>query len=450
MELFSLILYAVVNLWILIRYFAGPKGKVYEFPFWMALMAVGWFLPQAIGGYANVDCYPQGSYATALIFATFCSIALLVGYEISVSKGIKKSSWLCMQLQPKKLYLASAGLILFGFYFFFKLSRLTPEQITVTEFGQWTGVTVRYLFLSGAFKVGVLALLLLYCGQRRLLNTRFLIFLIPALIMMLTPIIFGGRRADMMELTAYSLISVWFVRGWVIPRTLLLVSLSVGLIFINSIGLYRGVMDKGKEMDLNERIRIALNQDYLGQNFNTLETSGPEFENYVFRMDAVNKLDSFDYGLSHWNMLVFNYVPAQIVGQELKSSLMVPIFTPSQAGWNEYQFYGQAGATDTGYLDAFASFSWLGFIKFYLIGVIMGRLYQYAGKGYFLSRLLYIFLLTAGMHAITHTTNDVLVRMWVYFLIFGFPIYYWARARTRWSVGSIERQTLYKHERGAG
>jgi len=445
MELFSLILYAAVNGWIFISYLTGPKGKIYEFPFWMALMAVGWFLPQAVGGFVNVYSYPQGTYASALFFATLCSIALWVGYEKAAKKSIKTASWLGMHFQSQKLYLVSAGLILFGFYFHFKLSSLTSEQITTTEFGQWTGLPVQYLFLSGAFKIGVLALLLLYWGQRRLINTRFLIFLIPSFLLMLMPILLAGRRADMMELVAFFLIPLWFVRRWVVPRTLLITSLMAGIILINGIGLYRGTMNTMTDLPLIERIQMALNQDYRAENLEIFVNTGPEFDKYVLRMDAVNELGSFDFGLSHWNMLVFNYVPAQIVGRELKSSLLVPIITPYDAGLLVHQYQGMSGATDTGYLDSFASFSWLGFIKFYLIGTIMGLIYRYAMQGYFLPRLLYPYLLTVGMHAITHTTNDVLVRMWVYFLFFGFPIYYWARSRGSQSIRVIEQQTVSQH-----
>ena len=154
MNFVSLILYATVNVLMLIRYVIGSKGRIYEFPFWMALMAIGWFLPQAVGGYVNANRYPDGSYASALIFAALCSIALWVGYEGAVKKRIKVGSWLCRRFQPTELYLASAGLCLFGFYFFFKLSSLTPEQITTTKFGQWTGLPVRYLFLSNVYKIG--------------------------------------------------------------------------------------------------------------------------------------------------------------------------------------------------------------------------------------------------------------------------------------------------------
>lgn len=429
MDLFSLIIYAAVNACILFRYITGPSGKIYEFPFWMALMAVGWFLPQAVGGYFNADRYPEWAYSSALFFAALCSIASWIGYEWAVKKRVKPGNWLGGRFDSQKLFFAAVGLCLFGFYFHYRLSSLTPEQITVTEYGQWTGLSVLNLFFATVFKIGVLALLFLYWGQRRLLNTRFLLFLIPSLVLMLAPIILGGRRADMMELVAFLLIPVWFVKGWRAPRIILIVCLMVGLIFINSIQLYRETMNEEKNLGLTERIQIALNQDYLGEYFKTIENSAPEIEKYIFRMDAVNKLGCYDYGLSHWNMLVFNYVPAQIVGHKLKSSLMMPIVTPYQAGFNVHQFVGESGATETGYMDAFASLSWLGFVKFYLIGTMMGLLYRYAMQGYFLPRLLYTFLLTAGMHAISHGTNDVLVRMWVYFFIFGFPIYHWARAR---------------------
>ena len=124
----------------------------------------------------------------------------------------------------------------------------------------------------------------------------------------------------MMEFVAYSLLTVWFIRGWVIPKKILIICLLGGFIFINAIGLYRVAIKKNEGLNLFERIRIASEQDYLSVNIKTLKNSGPEFENYLFGMYAMQKTWSFDFGVGHWNMIVFSYVPAQLVGRSFKTA----------------------------------------------------------------------------------------------------------------------------------
>ncbi len=76
------------------------------------------------------------------------------------------------------------------------------------------------------------------------------------------------------------------------------------------------------------------------------------------------------------------------------------------------------------------SFGWLGFIKFILVGGLMGILYRHAMQGHFLGQLLYVFMLSTAMHAITHETHRILVSAWVYFMALCYPVLFWARVKT--------------------
>ena len=85
------------------------------------------------------------------------------------------------------------------------------------------------------------------------------------------------------------------------------------------------------------------------------------------------------------------------------------------------------GSTATGYLDAFGSFGWFGFLKFWIAGYIMGVLYRHAMQGAFLGQLLYIHTLPTAMLMVTHQTNEFLVRIWIYFLVLAYPVFYLAK-----------------------
>ena len=103
-----------------------------------------------------------------------------------------------------------------------------------------------------------------------------------------------------------------------------------------------------------------------------------------------------------------------------------------------YGHHYRTGTTGTGYKDAFLSYSWMGFVKFWVIGWMLGMLYRHAMKGSFLGQLLYVYLLTDAMHAISHGTHAILVSKWVYFFALGYPALRWARIRERDSEPGLE------------
>lgn len=443
MELLGLVLYGGINIAMVLWYFLR-RDRFYEFPFWAAVIALGWFFPQAIGGYFNLHIYPDGAYFFGMLFASLCTVALWVGFERAIHEPIKRNRLFAMRFNAKKLYYVGGLLIVGGFYFKWKLLSLPEEMLAQT---QWTGAPVKYLFLANIFKIGFLVLLVQYLTQRRWLNHRFLVFLIPCLLMLLSAAFLDGRRAEMMEIFSYLVVSLWFVRRFSFPRGWVTALVLVGMVLINGIGQYRSIM-KNKGQTLTNRILEVSNADLLASSGNLLEQSGREFSNYIMYRDLIADLNIYDMGMMHWNMLVFNYVPAQIVGDDLKKLLTIPLpdvikIADQRSG---YAFY--TGTVSTGYLDAFGSFWWFGFCKFFLIGWIMGVLYRYAMHHSFIAQILYVYVLTTSMHAISHGTNQILLSVWVYFFLLGFPLLYWARARKRPSARLIGRQKVCQGQRG--
>jgi hypothetical protein len=437
MELLSLVLYGSINIAMVLRYFLG-RDRFYEFPFWAGVIALGWFYPQAIGGYSKLRLYPEGAFASGMFFASLCTVALWFGFERAMRKTNKQNHLLSIQFNTHRLFIAGAFFIVTGFYFNWVLLSL-PEEMLAQR--QWTGAPVRYLFLSNIFKIGFLVLLVRYLKLRRWWNPQFLVFLIPCLLMLLSTAFLYGRRAGMMDLFSYLAVSIWFVRRFSIPKGGLVALVVIGVVLINGIGQYRSIM-LDQEQTLSKRVLEVSNADWLASSGNLLEQSGREFSNYIMYRNFTADMNIYDFGLVHWNSFVFNYVPAQIVGKELKSSLMLPLPDVTRIADEIYGYAFYTGTVSTGYLDAFGSFWWFGFIKFLIIGWIMGVLYRYAIHQSFLSQILYVYVLTTAMHAISHGTNQILLSVWVYFFLLGFPMLYWARARRRQSARRIGHQVL--------
>ncbi|MBN2783916.1 MAG: hypothetical protein JXR25_03755 [Pontiellaceae bacterium] len=402
------------------------RNRIFEFPFWAGVISMGWFFPQAIGGLA-ADKYPEGAYASGMLFASICTMALWVGYVQATKKRDPGSGgWLDSRFKIRWVFYAGALLCLAGFYFEWKLNSLPEEMLKAT---QWTGATVKYHFLASVFKFGFLALWLLYLEERKTANVRLLIFLVPSLLLLLEAAVINGRREAMMNIVAYLLICPWFVRRISIPRWMLVVGLLLGLVLINSIGLYRGIM-KQKDLPLSERLKAALQADYTQESKETMKNSGKEFDNYIFYRQVYAEDGGYNYGLKHWNGLVFNYVPAQWVGRGTKDALMISIQDNTiETARQRYGHTLGVGTTLPGYTDAFGSFWWLGFIKFYIIGWMMGGLYRHAMNGSFFAQLLYVYALGDAMRGITHGTHAILCGIWVYFFALAFPVFYMGREK---------------------
>ena len=421
----ALVLYGSTCLTMALYYFRG-KGRFYQFPFWAGAIGLGWFFPQALGLLRQGTKLPDGAYLEGIFFATLCMAALWGGYVAAVKRVPQRTGWIDATFDSSKLFYAGAFLCAFGFFFQWKLTTL-PEEMFATS--QWTGAPVKYLFLGSVFKFGFITVWMLYLKENKLIVPRMLLFIVPSLLLMLNAAVLMGRRAEMMHTFSYVVVSLWFVRRISIPRWFLVAGLALGLILINAIGVYRSIMMDG-EGDLNTRLVQAANADYLAVAEQKTQTSSAEVKNYLYHRKCYAEGGFYDYGLIHWNLLVFNYVPAQIVGRGLKDALMFPLTSFAVVTKEKYGYVGFTGCTSTGYLDAFGSFAWLGFIKFWLVGWMMGMLYRHAIKGAFLAQLLYIYGLGTAMHVVTHQTNDILVRIWVYFFALGYPFIYLARNKT--------------------
>jgi hypothetical protein len=123
--------------------------------------------------------------------------------------------------------------------------------------------------------------------------------------------------------------------------------------------------------------------------------------------------------------LVFNYIPAQIVGQDLKEAFYIPV--PLQRD-PYYEVVQIGGTTNTGMVDAFSSFWYFGAIKFFLVAYLMGRIYRSAKNNSILFELLYMLSLTPALHTITHHTQW-LFSAWVHMALFLLPLLVLAKTK---------------------
>jgi hypothetical protein len=394
------------------------RGAVYGYPFLAGAVFVGWVLPQLVG-LSHEQYLPPGAVGSTVLMATLCAAMCWLGATVAHPPH-RKPIW---NYDDRRLLVVSAVLSLLGGYFYYAISRLPPEMTETS-----TGLPVAYYFFARMLTYGfaIAVLMLVRNGSR----VACLIALYGALFFF-DRIVINGRRQDTGEFVMIILLAWWFQRDRCIPRPLMLAGVVIGSLLINSIGDYRDASKKEEGPKWDEIANI----DFVGNLQKITEQGGPELMNAAYIIAAVGRTMDFDVGTSHWNALMYAYVPAQLVGTEFKEALYLPQSTnwrntsaATSPAYDEFFYTPVPGSTVTGFADAYASFWYFGCLEFFGIAYCMQKLWWAARGGSFVAQLLYMLMPINALEAITHGT-DAFVVPWVHMAIFLLPGIYLARRR---------------------
>jgi hypothetical protein len=388
------------------------RDRLYQYPFLAGAVLTGFILPQVVG-LSHDRFLPEGAMESTLILAVLSAIMCWLG-AAAVERPTQLFNW---AYDDRRLLIASAALSAIGGYFYYAISRLPIEMTSNT---QWTGLPVAYYFFARVLTYGLAVAVLLYAKNRSKLA---LLIIGYCAVFYLDRILIGGRRQDLVEFVVILLLTFYFQRGWVLPRSAMLVGLVMGALLINSIGDYRSATLHPD----GPRWEAVTNIDFLGNLDSISDNGGEEVRNAIYNIGAVSRAMDFDLGLYHWNALVFAYIPAQLVGADVKQSFYIPLPQPA---FDEFFYTPVKGSTFTGLSDAFQSFWYFGCLKFFLIAYVMQKIWLAARQGGMTAQILYVLLLVHAMEAITHTTQNFL-NPWVHLAMFLLPALLLARRSSK-------------------
>lgn len=387
------------------------RSSIYELPFLMTMSFVTFVIPQLIGLSRNVQ-FDQVAVSKASLMSIFCLCSGLWGYRAGRSEIKVASHW---EFDRTRLAIGGAVLIACGAVFFFAISSLPSDEV---EASNWSGTPVLYLFFATMLSYG-LALTFSECVASPTFWR-----MLPAVAGMLfyaTRIIVQGRRGVALEFACIVMFSLWFRRGLCVPRAMAMGAMVFAMIFIHNAGAYRSIM-----LDpVGSRVTELSETSFVANLVEVFQDGGVELRNAALMIEAKDETWEFDFGLFHWNALVSNYVPGQLVGQRVKEALLFDL--PDDA-YRRYGYVPDLGSTSTGMVDAFNSFWYLGSFKFFLIGFVMRRLYDGALRGALLSQIMYTVLMPSALQAITHHTQWFWSH-WVHMALFLVPVMLVARVR---------------------
>ena len=215
---------------------------------------------------------------------------------------------------------------------------------------------------------------------------------------MIAILIFGRRQPTVTFLIIIGL-SFFIVKRFILPRWLLVLSVTLPCFIIPVLGNLRGgfwdLLFSGDWQSILSSSQQGLEQVTEGKIL--------ELRNAALMIDYSERLNKFGYGAGFWDSLVWQFVPGQIVGFGVKQSFQFNIGTNYDDLLNLYGFTAHNGTTPTGIGDSFTEFSYFGCTLFALIGYLFKTLWvSTVYRGSLIGGLLYMSLISPAMVGITH------------------------------------------------
>ncbi len=372
--------------------------RAYQYPFLACALIASFILPQLPGIFAD-PAVPRDALAKALLMTLLCLVGTLTGWHASRAPA----RILRADFDERRLGHIAIAFALVSSLFYYRLSQLPGDAIVGVQI---SGAPVIYLFFAQLMPYGLAISCLLYVRRP---SWSMLAVIGFCLLFYLQRIVVTGKRAETMELVLIFLLAFWFYRGRKIGRTTLILGAVAGMVIMTSMSAYRDIT-RTDSVDLSKVAQI----DAVGNFDSLIEDGGEEMRNAVALIDATDREGRFDYGIVHWNFIVWNFLPAQIVGASVKQSMLLEK-PPMPRDFNP-----STGTTFTGMTDAFRSFWYLGALEFLFLGYVMRRLWESAMEGQLLGRIIYTLSAVPATHAFSHTTDWVLP-VWIHMLIFLAP-----------------------------
>lgn len=410
MAVFLLIVLVVLALALVAEAVRDP-ARIYQYPFTAAAVFLGFIAPPLFG-LAHASYLPRWGLERYTFMCILCLAMCWVGDLCA--RWYSRPRVTTLLYDSRRWQAGAALLVLVG-----GLAYLRSRALFQAEFDMSTGLPTALSFFVSLLRYGfVMALIhFLYTGNRYSLGLSCL-----AGMYYLDRIVLFGRRLDAVEFVFVIAGAVWFAWKKRPPRVVVLSVAVVAALGVASAGAYRAVVVS----TTGERDWARLKEVNVVEEFRQATAEGSsETLSGVYLMAAGAARKAFDFGLYHWNGLVSDYVPAQIVGAERKESLYAPAASLIETAQREYGFTPPTGTTLTGMVDGYGSFWYFGCLEFFLIGYAMQRLYRRAAVGSMMAQAIYVYVMTHALHAITHSTTWF-VRPWVHMLFLWIPVMLYA------------------------
>jgi hypothetical protein len=416
LSLFLLIVVAVLAGLTVLR--AGIRvERWFEYPTLVSAVYLGWVMPQNLLLVRDASV-PEEATELLLVMEILCLLAIHAGWR----SARRPADVVAHPWRSNRLFQGLVALTGLGLVFSYLIGTLPPELVGVTA---WTGLPVAYLFFARAsFYAAIVGWLAgLATGDRRF-------YMLAAIAAWPTvdAVFFAIRRSNAIALAFTVLGGLWLVRRWRPPGWLFAAGVVLGALFVGSAGDLRSIsFEQSTEIGIVRKERSITDLTTIPFLENLLPEAVPysyELKNAALTLAFVHERGAIDFGASFWNWLVFSYVPAQILGQDLKASLMFPM---EEDRYGSFLYEATPGTTVSGFADSFQAFWLFGALVFMVYARMLRIIYGYALSGNSWYQAAYLFLAPEALVAITHNSSWLLSSA-IHFMIFVVPLKRYAEA----------------------
>jgi hypothetical protein len=410
--------------WILVATLCGfiswgvvDVRRLYRFTVLFSVSFVGFVIPQ-LNGLANPGTrlsvfLPEGSLDMITLMCVLCVFGVWLGDNRGTHQRSSAKMYMFGEYDDNRLVRVAIALTMAGVVISQLAFNVLDKEYLDNLGTQYTGPITIFLFFQTMQKYGLALAVLVYLKNRSPAAMLCAIFSVSTSVFAFTQV---HRRGGMAETVFMVILGLYFGRRIVLPAWLLGVLFVVGTLWSHAIGEFRGHTD----LTFWEKLQ---NADFMRSFGDTWNNGGEELCNAAVICWSVEELGEYDFGKVHWNQLVHGYFPGQIFGYDLKRAIK---FEERDVAWEARGYKGAIGTTITGMADAFRSFWYLGCIKYYIIGYVMGRWWNRGNRGDLRSQLAYMSLMATALHSITHGTWWLL-NGYLHMVIFAYPCLYWSR-----------------------
>lgn len=410
-ELFFKLLIAIC-IGLLVWGIAKPE-RIYQYPFLMGSIFTSFLLPQAFSLVNNPGAVSGIALERVLIVSCLCAAMCWIGYNYKTNTQLLKK--LYIPLNEDKLFRAGIILTIIGYIFRILLLNTNVE---IAENSNWTGPATIFFFFAQVSNISFMIFMLL-CLKR--LNKASIIAAIISGYPLFDSIISAGRRQNTLTFLVIIGISLFFERRLLPPRVLTIFLTILTAVLIPIIGQMR------EDFWLAVFSGNLSGIDFQSSIDKVLEGEILELRNAALLMEAAIRNNQYGHGTGFWDSLVFQYVPGQIVGYDLKSSL--------QFNWTAFdlvELFGYSipnGSTITGIGDSFIEFGYFGCLIFAFTAYFFKHLWisSVVQRSIF-SQVLYAGMISPALVGLTHGIGRLLQEL-VFQLIFVIWIAYYCRSK---------------------
>lgn len=403
MSIILIWVYIIVNIYIAIKHYKNHLG-VFELPFLLSMISMIFIVPNLflVHSYYGDDADSFMSYS--LIIFILCNYAFHWGFVKATQKKEHEYYQEHFNISKGKYVISLFAII--GLW------------ATLKNKGEYQGG-----FAEGAYVIinfftiylPIAMNMVFVCIYKKYkIPSYFYIILFIAIFLQIEQFITIARRAQAMQ-TALTCLFFFFlthdIKKYKKYKILVPCIFLIGFFLNSYVGSYRAnaYSNEVSVIDNIKSISISNQESEM-----SLDLFGNEVNNAFIGINDIRENLTFDYGTFNFNVIVQRFVPKVLVGADLKSFLMIKI-----GGSEKTKILGSTGSTMTGYYDAYSSFGLLGWIKFLLLGYLMGYFWRKreTSVNYL---LLYVCLFSSVMEIISHDTNYPISQI-IFYYVFALP-----------------------------